>query len=457
MRIVPAIWACCLVSVCMCGPFDFLMSEKCKPVSIARTGKNTAAFGSVQLAGGDWCTLFSAGTRTPHRNALLIVRSSTGGLSWSEPDTIATGLWSARNPFVTQFRDGLIAVIFSMYPKKPAVFSEKNLEAFVIYSYDRGATFTVPRKMAFSDTVRALPAGRIHELSAGNWILTACGEGRPGNGLYAMISENKGETWDAFPIRYSERRPGDGGGRAPLAVFSRDRLLCLFDAGGEEGLFQTLSEDSGKTWSQPAPSRIQGFGCDLFRPLDGSLICVYQDRWPMGISMVASYDEGTTWEQEETLYLSRLKAPPAGWWPSCVLLDEGKWGVCYMEREAEGGGFIRALLFNPDPFTAPRGLSISAVGKPAVSLRWNPVREADFYIVCRDTHRSFIPVLLGGNDVNAVGMTVKSRLVDPGVQPGMTYYYSVIPIRGTGKLVPGAGGIGKASPPIGITTPVQKE
>jgi hypothetical protein len=458
MRQFLAILAGGLVLACACGRLDFLITEKSKPVSIVRTGQETAAFGSVQLAGGDWCTVFDSKTRTPHRNALMITRSSSRGMSWSEPDTIATGLWSARNPFVTEFRDGLIAVAFSMYPKKPAVFSENGLEAFSIYSYDRGVTFTVPKKMAFPDTCRALPAGRIQELSTGDWILTAHGTGRSGPVLYAMISGDKGGTWNAFPILSASRRAGRGiGMRAPLAVFSRDRLLCMTDGTSGEGLFQSVSEDSGRTWSPPEPSRIQGRSCDLIRRSDGSLVCVFQDQWPPGLSAAASYDEGLTWEQEESLVPSFSKSRPGDKWPCCVLLDEGKWAVCFMEREADGCGLIRALLLKPDPFAEPRGLSLSASTKPSVSLRWNPVREASYYIVCRDTHPSFIPAWDGGNHANAIGITVEPRLVDSDVRAGITYYYSVIPVRGTGKLMPGTGGMGNASRTFGITAPAKKE
>jgi len=173
--------------------------------------------------------------------------------------------------------------------------------------------------------------------------------------------------------------------------------------------------------------------------------------------MATSHDEGMTWEQEESLLQSPSKSPAADRWPSCIVLGDGEWGICYMDRDEEGRGSIRGLLFRPDPFPEPRGLSISASTKPSTSLRWNPVRGAAYYIVCRDTHRSFIPVWDRGSDGNAIGMTVESHLVDSDVQPGMTYYYSVIPVRGRGKLLPGAGGIGPASRTIGIAAPVKKE
>jgi hypothetical protein len=66
-------------------------------------------------------------------------------------------------------------------------------------------------------------------------------------------------------------------------------------------MFQSHSDDGGKTWSRPISSGISGYPAHLLRLHDGRLLCTAGHRFdPWGVQAVVSADDGRTWNTKET-------------------------------------------------------------------------------------------------------------------------------------------------------------
>lgn len=77
------------------------------------------------------------------------------------------------------------------------------------------------------------------------------------------------------------------------------------DEGGDIGtiyghyghIFQCVSDDDGRTWSEPAQTPMWGFPAHILELSDGRLLCSYgYRRVPYGVRATISYDGGKTWD-----------------------------------------------------------------------------------------------------------------------------------------------------------------
>ena len=105
------------------------------------------------------------------------------------------------------------------------------------------------------------------------------------------------------------------------------RLIC--HARGEGGnrftIYQSFSEDDGKTWTEPERLLDETGGAPphLILHSSGALICTYGRRkYPYGIMAMVSYDYGKTWEKDISLYESKLDEDDLGY-PSTIELKDG--------------------------------------------------------------------------------------------------------------------------------------
>ena len=95
------------------------------------------------------------------------------------------------------------------------------------------------------------------------------------------------------------------------------RVLAMIrsESGGplhETGfLWQTQSDDSGKTWSPAKRTDIWGYPPHLLLTSDGDVLCTYgYRRPPFGIRACFSRDAGRTWDTEHEVILRRDALPP---------------------------------------------------------------------------------------------------------------------------------------------------
>jgi hypothetical protein len=115
-------------------------------------------------------------------------------------------------------------------------------------------------------------------------------------------SKDEGVTWTelaTLPTRAGEMdmiEAADG----RLIVHVRDHER---DGKREKGIFQTVSRDGGKTWSDVTLVTATGWPPNPLKLSDGTLITTYGVRKePFGIRGKLSKDNGDTWSDEFTLY-----------------------------------------------------------------------------------------------------------------------------------------------------------
>ncbi len=126
------------------------------------------------------------------------------------------------------------------------------------------------------------------------------------------------------------------------------RLIChirgenseLFD-GGKEHLFttfQSISEDGGKTWTQPEMllDKTGGAPPHLFMTSKGVLLCTYGRRKkPYGIMAMFSTDGGKTWEKDVRLYENPFSDDLG--YPTTVELPDGTLITVFYAKNAKNG------------------------------------------------------------------------------------------------------------------------
>jgi hypothetical protein len=149
-------------------------------------------------------------------------------------------------------------------------------------------------------------------------------------GSYALRSENQGADWTIHQIGYDPSGEHSFDETAILELPSGRILAMLRHSGFTDPqhrditLFQSYSEDAGKTWATPVSSAIVGFPAHLLLLRDGRVLCTFGHRVdPWGHQAAISTDEGKTWRIHETKVIRDDSLP--GWttYPTSSQLIDG--------------------------------------------------------------------------------------------------------------------------------------
>lgn len=197
---------------------------------------------------------------------------------------------------------------------------EKYLGAIFRISYDYG--------MTFGDILHS-PVTSPHgptELSDGTVMWVGNNFRDYESGLEAVkLHTDTGEAEYVGKITTDEE--GLILAEAHLLELPDGKLIC--HARGEGGdrftVYQSFSEDGGKTWTKPERLLDETGGAPphLILHSSGALICTYGRRkYPFGIMAMISTDYGKTWEKDLRLYESKLDEDDLGY-PSTIELSDG--------------------------------------------------------------------------------------------------------------------------------------
>jgi len=208
----------------------------------------------------------------------------------------------------------------------------------------------------------------------------------PAGRAWVLRSTDQGDTWDLVTIAH------DG-----VHQFNEAELLCV--PGGrviamirnepynpklprhEQGfLWQTYSDDGGRTWSEPQRTEMWGYPPDLLLLESGDVLCTYgYRRQPYGVRACFSRDGGATWDVAHEVIL-RSDALPDGpgpgkgypsdlGYPRSVELSDGSIFTAYYITLGDGVTHIAATRWSPD-YVGPADLARgpAAIPKPDPSL-----------------------------------------------------------------------------------------
>ena len=264
------------------------------------------------LQNGDLlCTWREATEHLSCDGKFAMVRSRDGGKAWGEhqilreyPET------DERDGCIAQLKDG--TVIAHLWPNpyysrrgrylghQAPDYRGRPGGIYIGWSHDNGHTWTwsdrglVPSPwygIYSSQGIVELPTGR---LLMANYF-TPEGESHCGCCLHS--SDDKGHSWqllatvaDLPPLQLGE--PG-------IVLTRSGRLIMLMRPDNSPLFYQANSDDGGVTWTPAVPTVIPGAGNppSMVNLPDGTVLCAYCSRQdPCGVYLVASYDEGQTWD-----------------------------------------------------------------------------------------------------------------------------------------------------------------
>jgi sialidase-1 len=261
---------------------------------------------------------------------VILVRSTDGGKTWGDKQVIAAiPDLEEREGCGIQLKDGTV-LVFVFYNalyrangeyewnwSKEVAFGKGKtwLGTYVLSSKDKGNTWSKPsyidtKGMPFTDIEG--PADAPIEMPDGSIVLPVMAYNVRGDirnqAAVLLRSTDKGVTWSYVATMAQDPGGKLGGFAEPgLARTRTGRLVtALRNAGPENAIWVSWSDDDGKTWTRPKQTPMIGHPADLVQLADGRLLCTYGSRPdrhanPGGIRASFSKDNGETWTSEEVL------------------------------------------------------------------------------------------------------------------------------------------------------------
>ncbi len=267
----------------------------------------------------------------------------------------------------TRLRNGELIAVLTRFDRSdpselmwdPQTSGYPSADIIVSWSQDMGHSWRKPEIVKLPDKMIGNHSGTILELDNGDLFLTFetwkhCKDTKPPvQKSLAFISSDKGKSWkDLVTV-------ADGSGKdifyfdQRLAMLGNRKLIALlwtFDSSNNKTLPVniTVSEDNGRTWSEPAPTNItDGFiSCPVY--LGGTkVLAAYTLRYgeKPGIYAVISENGGFKWNMDERIMLWDATGNEstglqkeielesmmgyAFGMPHAILLENGEILVCY--------------------------------------------------------------------------------------------------------------------------------
>ena len=143
---------------------------------------------------------------------------------------------------------------------------------------------------------------------------------------YCLRSEDDGETWELVTVAYDP--DGDHVFSEPhIQILPSGRLMMMIRHVGptedDKYVFQSFSDDDGKSWSEPERTPMWGVPPNLLVLKSGAILCTYAHRRaPFGIRACVSYDEGKTWDIENEKILRDDGVTTSISYPTAVQLED---------------------------------------------------------------------------------------------------------------------------------------
>ena len=265
---------------------------------------------------------------------LNLVTSNDGALTWSEPSLIVYMPPDTRDWAFGQAADGRLIMAFCVsgaYINKRHGFEAAQYHPWVTVSDDEGAQWSNPARLDCSPLQYSSLFGKIITLADGTVLLHGYGWYQPekeGGELpadkqdmsnYVLRSTDNGKTWGDFAFI-----GGQGHNETALCALPNGKVLAVMRA-KSSGLYQSISADGGRTWSEPA-LLVKGLRlpADVIVLDSGKLLLTFGRRIkPFGVEIVLSGDEYGIWDWK-THRLIEWEAPNTDCgYPSSAQLDDG--------------------------------------------------------------------------------------------------------------------------------------
>lgn len=306
----------------------------------------------VELKNGDLMAAWYSGSAEGAKNVRIhaaIKKKETG--IWSAPFVLADDPErSEGNPVLWHDAQGRLWLCWvTMFPD-----GWENCKMFAKVSEDDGATWGPVRTLR--EELGWMTGLKAAVLSDGTIILPIYDE-RKWESLF-MISKDNGETWI-----WTETIKSEPGGNIQPTVIVRDdgSLLALTRAGGpfrrggssliqkrELFIWQSVSRDSGRTWSRAEPTSLPNPDArvEVVKGKSGHVVLVFNNahRGRDNLSVALSEDDGQTWGWIRSLEDKSVPGylPGEYSYPCVIQTRDGLYHAAYTYRKTN----IKHAVFN---------------------------------------------------------------------------------------------------------------
>ena len=274
----------------------------------------------------------------------VVIRSLDAGRTWQLPQEVYNSELDDRDANLVTMGDGTVvlagftSVAFEQkmytrpeWQKRIARVTPRMREelagTWMLRSSDGGDTWeTLPRRLPAGIGLHTGPA-----VLSDNALACVARSKDTGGRSVAYISRDVGESWEELgqiPDPPKENKDGtyvELTNESHILELEPEHLMVLFRASTPGYLYQSFSEDTGKTWTQAMELPIWGYPPHLIRLQSGAILCSYgHRREPWSLRAVLSYDDGRTWDIDNIITLDQWEDKPDMGYPVSVEIDPGE-------------------------------------------------------------------------------------------------------------------------------------
>ncbi len=301
----------------------------------------------VKAKDGTLVSAWFGGTREKHPDVGIWVARKLKG-KWTAPVEVATGVQSADlrfpcwNPVLMQPKDGPLVLFFKVGPSPSAWWGE------TLVSTDHGKSWKDRRRLP-NKGIGPVKNKAVQMADGSIWCPSSTEH--DGWRVHLEVSRDNLKTWTTTGFLNQK----ENGAIQPSLLTHRGgrwQMLCRNQNGNDGNLWQTWSEDQGKTWSKfestglPNPNA----GTDAVTLRDGRQLLVYnhtnrRGSFPSGREMlnVAVSKDGRKWSA--ALVLERSKGEYS--YPAVIQSDDGLVHITYTWRRQR----VRHVIVDPSKLT----------------------------------------------------------------------------------------------------------
>ena len=305
--------------------------------------------------------------------AIRVVRSTDNGSTWQSRETHYDSPIDDRESGVTVLRDGTMMTHLwstfhtrARYAALPALSYEKSVlgrwsnlvdaSPYRKSAHAQGAWHVVSRDHGKTWTRPARGRDAVHggiQLFDGTLLIASYREDQGTVGVYGATSP-EGEYALLSSVR-SPRPDSIRFGEPHILQLVSGRVIMMLratavpydDTDDRCVLWETYSDDGGRSWATPFPTRLWGFPPHLLQLSDGRILCSYGYRRPPFGQRACTSADGITWNPEDEIVL-RADAPNGDLgYPASVELGRGRILTVYYQPPVSPGTAQR--MHPPDP------------------------------------------------------------------------------------------------------------
>ena len=198
---------------------------------------------------------------------IVMVESCDRGRTWSDKRALTEGTrgtgYFYNCPRISRLKDERLCICVDRVPLGDEDQMQQSAKVLLYFSRDEGQSWSKPQETPLIGIV----PDKLLELESGRWIISAHHRENGFLTQFLHYSDNRGQTWS--PQITAGQKRGLNLCEASILPLKDGRLVAFFRENSGRGLdcMKTISEDSGKTWSNPIKFPLPG----CHRPVAGFL------------------------------------------------------------------------------------------------------------------------------------------------------------------------------------------